>query len=100
MADRTLVVIFTKTALRSETGLERLLDAFDSVEEFTPTHWGQDERARDPYDRAQLIKEVSSLKSEFGMPGLQRRRPPRYKAYFSAKNSGLKVVKVEFNSPL
>ncbi|MDT5062504.1 MAG: hypothetical protein QOH63_2963 [Acidobacteriota bacterium] len=100
MPDRTLVVVITKTALRSEAGLERLLDAFDNVEGFTPTHWGQDERARDPYDRTQLIREVSSLKGEFGMPGLQRRKPPRYKAYFSAKNGGVKIVNVEFSSTL
>jgi hypothetical protein len=100
MPDAVYVTMITQVPLRTREGLERLLDAFESIEELAPTNWGRDERARDPYDRAALITEVSALKSESYMPGLHRRKPPRYQAYFTASDSGLKMVKVEFGSSL
>jgi len=98
MPDRVEIIVFTKSSLRSPVGLEHLLNAFESVKEFTPTHWGVDERARNPYDRNEVLTTVSAFKSDFHMPGLHRRQPPRYKAFFSARNQGLNYVNVEFGS--
>jgi len=100
MPDRVEIIVFTKSSLRSPVGLEHLLNAFESVKEFTPTHWGVDERARNPYDRNEVLTTVSAFKSDFHMPGLHRRQPPRYKAFFSARNQGLNYVNVEFGSAL
>lgn len=84
MPDKVKVTIITKISLRCHTGLKRLLNAFESVERFTPTHWGLDERAPNPYNHDELIAAVSTLKSNFYLPGLHRRQAPRYQAYFSA----------------
>jgi hypothetical protein len=100
MPNRVEISVITKSSLRSRAGLEQLLDAFESVNEFTPTHWGVDERARNPYNRKELVATVSAFKSDFYLPGLHRRQVPRYQAYFSARNQGLNYVKVEFGSSL
>jgi hypothetical protein len=100
MPDRVEITVITKSSLRSRAGLEHLLNAFESLNEFTPTHWGLDERARNPYDRNELVATVSAFKNDFYMPGLHRRQTPRYEAYFSARNQGLNYVKVEFGSSL
>ncbi|MBR8835453.1 MAG: hypothetical protein DSM106950_15880 [Stigonema ocellatum SAG 48.90 = DSM 106950] len=100
MPDRVEITVITKSSLRSCFGLEHLLNAFESIKDLTPTHWGADERARNPYDRSELLATVSAFKSDFYMPGLQRRQAPRYKAYFSARNQGLNYVNVEFGSSI
>ncbi|MBE9127621.1 MULTISPECIES: hypothetical protein [unclassified Coleofasciculus] len=100
MPDRVEIVVITKSSLRSSPGLEHLVNAFESVKEFVPTHWGVDERARNPYDRNEVLTTVSDFKTDFYMPGLHRGQSPRYKAYFSARNQGLNYVNVEFGSSL
>lgn len=94
------IIVITKSSLRSCAGLEHLLNAFLRIKELTPTHWGTDERARNPYDHNELLATVSAFKSDFHIPGLHRRQAPRYKAYFSARNQGLNYVSVEFGSSL
>ncbi|KYC41491.1 hypothetical protein WA1_15620 [Scytonema hofmannii PCC 7110] len=100
MPDRVEIIVITKSSLRSCAGLEHLLNAFESIKELTPTHWGTDERAPNPYDRNDLLATVSAFKSDFNMPSLHRRQAPRYKAYFSASDRGLNYVSVEFGSSL
>jgi hypothetical protein len=100
MPDKVKVTIITKISLRCHTGLKRLLNAFESVKRFTPTHWGLDERAPNPYNHDELIAAVSTLKSNFYLPGLHRRQAPRYQAYFSATNEDLNYVTVEFGRGL
>jgi hypothetical protein len=100
MPDRVQITVITKSDLRCSAGLEQLLNTFESVKEFTPTHWGLDERAPNPYNRNELIATVSTFKSDFYLPGLQRRKALRYGAYFSARNQGLNYVSVEFGTSL
>lgn len=94
MPDRVGITVITKISLRCHIGLERLLNAFEKVKKFTPTHWGLDERAPNPYNHDELIATVSTLKSNFYLPGLHRRQVPRYQAYFSATNEDLNYVLV------
>jgi hypothetical protein len=98
--DTVLITMFSQVPLRSAAGLNGLLDAFESIPECVPTHWGPDERARDPYDRQAMVQTVSSFALEHKFPGLHRRKPPRYEAYFSARDAGMKYVKVEFGAAL
>jgi hypothetical protein len=98
MPDRVEITIITKNSLRCHAGLERLLNAFESAKNFTPTHWDLDERARNPYNRNELLATVSSLKSDFYLPSLQRKQAKRYKAYFSARDEGLNYLSVEFGA--
>jgi hypothetical protein len=100
MPDRVEITVITKSSLRSHTGLEHLLNAFESIKGFTPTHWGLDERAPNPYNRNELLATVSTFKSDFYLPGIQRKQATRYKAYFSARNEGLNYVSVEFGASL
>lgn len=100
MPDRVEITVITKNSLRCHGGLEHLLNAFESLKEFTPTHWGLDERAPNPYNRNELIAVVSSLKSNVYLPGIHRRQAPRYQAYFSARNEDLNYVSVEFGASL
>src|SRR5262245_27450890 len=93
------IVMLTGEPLHTRRGLEGLLDAFESIEELAPTHWGPDERARKPYDREELISEVTDPDGP-DMPGLRRAKPPRYSAHFSADDAGLKLVRVEFDASL
>ena len=100
LPDRVEIVVMTNASLRTYEGLEQLLNAFERSEELIPTHWGPDERARNPYQRNQILETVTAFRSEFYMPGLHRRKPPRYKAYFSAKNEDLNYISIEFGSTL
>jgi hypothetical protein len=72
----------------------------ESVERLTPTNWGPDERARNPYKREEILSTVSTMEGKFYMPGLVRRKAPRYQAFFTASNSGLKKVNIDFGSAL
>ena len=98
MPDTISITMMTLISLHTTAGLARLLDAFESIEACKPTHWGPDERARNPYERHDLVAAVSSFPDEFYVPGLHRRRPSRYQAFFSAKDSGLKYVKIDFGT--
>lgn len=100
MPDQVEITVITKNSLRCHTALEQLLNAFESIKGFIPTHWGLDERASNPYNRYELIASVSTLKSDFYLPSLQRKQSPRYKAYFSAAFEGLNYVNVEFDTSL
>lgn len=100
MPDKVEATVITKHSLRCYAGLGRLLDAFESIEAFILTHWGLDERVANPYNRDELIATVTTLKSDFYLPGLKRKYAPRYKAYFSAVSEGLNYVTIEFGSEL
>lgn len=99
LPDAIHIVILTTMPLRSKRTLGLLLDAFEGINDMSPTNWGPDERARNPYNREEMIAEVTAME-DFSSPGLRRARPPRYQGYFWANNSGLKTVKVEFGSGL
>lgn len=90
----------TQLSLRTRKGVSLLLDAFESVTDLRPTHWGPDERARNAYERDEMISAVSGFSHDFRVPGLRRTKPPRYKAYFSANNEGLNDITVEFGPSL
>lgn len=100
MPDQTLITMMTLMPLGTASGLARLLDAFEHQPTTMPTHWGMDERARNPYDRAAMIAGVTEEANNILVPGLHRRKPPRYQAYFAAYDSGLNYVKIDFGSSL
>jgi|GEM_PF-2801250 hypothetical protein len=100
MPDQVKITIITKYCLRCHAALERLVDAVESIKAFIPTHWGLDERAPNLYNRDELIATVSILKSDFYLPSLQRKNPPRYKAYFSSASKSLNYVTIEFGASL
>lgn len=91
------IVMLTQISLRSRSNLGQLLDVLENVEKLAPTNWGPDERARNIYDREEMIAEVSSM-DEFSVVGLRRAKPPRYSGYFWAGDAGLKMLKLEFGS--
>lgn len=74
------------------------MSALNQVPDMTPTHWGPDERARLSYEASSFLAAVSSYTADGNTPGLHRRVPPRYQAYFSAANAGLKTLKIEFGA--
>jgi hypothetical protein len=100
MADYIRIKLFTTIPLRSGPGLTGMLDAFESVSECRPTHWGREERIQNPYDRQAVMDTVSSFTEEFFTPTLQRRKPPRYEASFTARNAGMKHVSLAFTNGL
>ena len=100
MPDTIVLTMITRRPLKTAEGLGRLLDAMESVPECAPTHWGPDERARNPYDRTEMADAVTGYPSEFFIPGFRRNKPVRYQGYFSAKNKGLKDVKLDFGTSL
>ncbi|BAZ12031.1 hypothetical protein NIES4071_38590 [Calothrix sp. NIES-4071] len=85
MPDRVEITVITKNSLRCHAGLERLLNAFESINGLTPTHWGLDERAPNSYNRDELIEAVRSLKSNVYLPGVHRRQAPRPERLFFGK---------------
>jgi hypothetical protein len=59
-----------------------------------------DERTRDPYDHQALLQTVGSLAVEHKLPNIYRRKSPRYHAFFTARDTGMKYIKIEFGSAL
>jgi hypothetical protein len=98
--DAIHITIVTKQPLREKNGLSRLLDALEEDDYWLPTHWGPDERATEPYDRGLMVAEVEKFEHDYYIPGVHRRKPPRYKSYFSAKSSGYNYLKVLFESTI
>lgn len=99
MADTVRAAIITTMPLRTVQAVSCLLDALERVPALMPTHWGLDERAREPYTRAAMETAVTALDDDYYVPGFVRRKPPRYQGYFSASNVGLKYVKIQFSAP-
>jgi hypothetical protein len=99
LPDEIHLVMLTKAPLRTPQGLQALLDAFEGVNGLRPTHWGPDERARSAYDRGEFVKHVTSPDGPL-VPGIRRAELPRFQAHFSAENTGIKQVTVEFGSGL
>src|SRR5215510_14377058 len=93
------IIMLTSLPLRTRENLKLLLGAFEGVEELEPTHWGPDERARNPYNREEMLDVITDPERPY-VPGLRRAKPPRYLAYFTAKDPGIKMVKVQFGSGL
>lgn len=97
MPEAINITLFSYVPLRSRPGLAGFLDVLESIPTLTPTHWGQDERARNPYNRAELIEQVCAYRGMFLTPGLRRRKPLRYEAYFDAYSDGLGWIQFNFD---
>jgi hypothetical protein len=98
--DSIRIIMLTPVPLGTAEGIQALLKAFEHDTAFTPTHWGPDERARNPYARDEVITHVTQQASFVAMPGLHRRTNPRYEAYFSVRRNGINEVVVEFKRGL
>jgi hypothetical protein len=100
MPDTVLITLLSKSPLRSGPGVKSLLEAFENAPGCAPTHWGSDERSQNPYDKQTVLQAVGGFAEEYTTPVLVRRKTPKYEAFFSARDSGMKYVKVEFGSGL
>lgn len=100
MLKAAYVTLVTQTPLRTAKNVKEVLNAFESIDRFTPTHWGPDERARNPYDKEEMLRWIKELDEDYSAPGLHRRKAPRYKAYFWANNDDLTYLVAEFGSDL
>lgn len=102
--DLVRILMITSVKLGTKPGLERLLDAFERQPSLVPTSSGEDERAQSPYERARMIADVLAAVErpggEFLNPGLARRKPIKYEAYFGAQRSGLSMVFCRFGAKL
>jgi hypothetical protein len=95
MPDKVRISLFTALPLCREEGLAALLDGLEAVPAFRPTHWGENERALLPYDRAAVLAEVGAYPPGLRMPGIARREPVRYTGYFNADASPAQGVHLE-----
>lgn len=91
-----VISLISYIPLRSRSALAGFLDVLEATPNLIPTHWGQDVRARNPYDRAELIEQISAHKGMFFTPGLRRGRGIRYEAYFDSFADGLGRIKFDF----
>jgi hypothetical protein len=95
MEEQSNILLITALPLRTAEALELITTALLAHPAVTPTHWGPDERTREPFDAAALIARVSSWTDTFGTPGLQRRKAPRYSGYFTTHADQLNHVKID-----
>ncbi|NOK62649.1 MAG: hypothetical protein GFH27_549293n105 [Chloroflexi bacterium AL-W] len=100
MPDAICITMITSTNLRNTVGVTHILNAFEKHPKTVPTHWGTDERARQPYNREEMISIVSDFPNDTNVPGLHRRKSPRYQAYFTAKQHDINNLKIEYRSAI
>lgn len=93
--DAATVVVMTRRPLRDPAGAEAILDVLERSKAWTPSHIGPDERARAPYDRAEVARILALRPADGdGYIGLRRSKAPRYEASFQTNNAGLKDVQI------
>jgi len=98
--DAIYLLFITKQPLKDLESVAALMQNFDDTGDFAPTHWGFDERARTPYKRDDFVKAVIESKGEYQTPCFQRKKAPKYKAFFTAKNDDLKFLKLTLNNSI
>jgi hypothetical protein len=74
-----------------------LLDALGS--DFTPTHWGENERCRLAFDREKMIATIGAYPPDHYIPGVARRRPFAYAGWFVTDAGTMQKVYLEFGPP-
>ena len=94
--DTIRVVLFTPLSQCSESGLNAMLDGLEQLPKFCPTHWGDNERCREVYDRAGFWKLLHDVTPGIYLPGIARRSAPKYTGYFNADDSAAQGVHLEF----
>ncbi|MES5939455.1 hypothetical protein QCI41_06460 [Bacillus cereus group sp. MG4] len=55
-----IIAMYPTVAFNEEEILNRLLDVFESNENFAPTHWGNCETVKVEYNRQEIIEKVIS----------------------------------------
>ena len=100
MPDAVYITMITSANLRNAVGVTHILDALEKHPKTVPTHWGTDERARQAYKREEIITNISNLTNDLNVPGLHRRKVPRYEAYFTAKQHEINNLKIEYRSSI
>jgi len=76
--------------------LNKILDAFEETEYFTPTTWGKGERSKAHYDRNVIVEEVS-LNQVLSEIYLRRDKSFKYDGKFSTKLSPRSFVSFKFD---
>jgi len=99
MPEAVNITLFSYVPLRTRVGLAGFLDILEAMPDLTPSYWGMDERARNPYDRDEMIEQVCAYKNMFLTPGLRHPKGIRYEAYFDAYADGLGYIDFDFASP-
>ena len=92
--DFFLISMFPSVPLEQTEVLNQLLDVFESF--FAPTHWGNDERIRVDYNRAEIIERVSRCSGIF----LYRDKPAKYNGYFDTYLGLRSFLEVKFEKSL
>ena len=72
--------MFGTTYLGDKKNLSALLDAFESVEQFSPTSASRDERRSNPYDRNWVLSETTIAEQKALAVFLKRQKSARYSA--------------------
>lgn len=94
------LALFTPLPLGRRKGLNALLDGLESDELFGPTHWGDNERARNNYVRAEMVDTISAYKPGYFVPGLARRKGVKYVGYFDADAGPVQSLHIDFRHEL
>ena len=98
--DLIRIAMFTPLPLCRKKGLNALLDGLEAEEKFGPTHWGENERARTVYLRAEMLAVAGKYPPGYFMPGIARRKSVKYAGYLDADSGPVQSVKLHFESEL
>jgi hypothetical protein len=104
--DRIELEIFTWHSLVHKGSLLSLLQAFESYSDLAPTHWSSDDSedpkaTYQPYSRDQFLVKVTDLDEYSDLPGLCRKKRPKYESELLNNAPNLmKEIGVTFDSNL
>lgn len=97
MPNKIRIVMLTREALNTPGPLSRVLDALEGSGGLEPTHWGRDDRARDPYSHERLLDAVKQPDEPLVL-GLRRTKSPRYEAHVSIGDPQVRMFSLEVQS--
>ena len=96
LPDKIRLAMFTPMPLCHGAGATALLDGLTADARFAPTHWGENERCRQQYVRADMIAAVGEYPPGHSMPGIARRKAIPYAGYFDADASAAQGIHLDF----
>jgi hypothetical protein len=76
------ISMFSSVSLQEEERLNELLDVFENNEKLTPILWGNYERIRLKYNKAEIIEKVLTKKLDFEEVFLYRNKSIKYSSHF------------------
>ena len=72
--DLVRMALFTALPLYRKKGPNAFLGGLEADGDFAPTHWGENERAKLPYVRAEMVEVAGKYSPGYYMPGIARRK--------------------------